>query len=98
MSNTPDILKKIVARKREEIAERSARVSQAELAEGLVQVDAPRGFVNAMQAKLDAGRPAVIAEIKKSSPSKGVLREDFQPAEIARSYACLLYTSPSPRD
>ena len=87
MSNTPDILKKIVARKREEIAERSARVSQAELAEGLAQADAPRGFVNAMQAKLDAGRPAVIAEIKKASPSKGVLREDFQPAEIARSYA-----------
>lgn len=87
MSNTPDILKKIVARKREEIAERSARVPQAELAEGLAQVDAPRGFVNAMQAQLDAGRPAVIAEIKKASPSKGVLREDFQPAEIARSYA-----------
>lgn len=87
MSNTPDILKKIVARKREEIAERSARVPQAELAEGLAQVDAPRGFVNAMQARLDAGRPAVIAEIKKASPSKGVLREDFQPAEIARSYA-----------
>ena len=87
MSNTPDILKKIVARKREEIAERSARVSQAELAEGLAQADTPRGFVNAMQAKLDAGRPAVIAEIKKASPSKGVLREDFQPAEIARSYA-----------
>jgi indole-3-glycerol phosphate synthase len=87
MSNTPDILKKIVARKHEEIAQRSARVSQAEMAEGLVQVDAPRGFVNAMQAKLNAGLPAVIAEIKKASPSKGVLREDFRPAEIARSYA-----------
>jgi indole-3-glycerol phosphate synthase len=87
MSNTPDILKKIVARKHQEIAERSARVSQTEMAKGLVQVDAPRGFVNAMQAKLNAGLPAVIAEIKKASPSKGVLREDFRPAEIARSYA-----------
>jgi len=87
MSDTPDILKKIVARKHEEIAERRARVSQAELAEGLAEVDAPRGFVNAMQAKVDAGLPAVIAEIKKASPSKGVLREDFRPAEIARSYA-----------
>lgn len=87
MTDTPDILKKIVARKREEIAERSARVSQADLADGLAQADAPRGFVNAMQAKLDAGLPAVIAEIKKASPSKGILREDFRPAEIARSYS-----------
>lgn len=87
MTSTPDILKKIVARKHEEIAERSARVSQAELAEGLAGVDAPRGFVDAMQAKVDANLPAVIAEIKKASPSKGVLREDFRPAEIARSYA-----------
>lgn len=87
MNNTPDILKKIVARKHEEIAERSARVTQAELAERLVAVDAPRGFVNAMQAKIDAGLSAVIAEIKKASPSKGVLREDFRPADIARSYA-----------
>lgn len=87
MTDTPDILKKIVARKREEIAERSARVSQADLADGLAQADAPRGFVNAMQAKLDVGLPAVIAEIKKASPSKGILREDFRPAEIARSYS-----------
>ena len=87
MKDTPDILKKIVARKQEEIAERRARVSQAELAEGLTEVDAPRGFVNAMQVKLDARLPAVIAEIKKASPSKGVLREDFRPADIARSYA-----------
>jgi len=87
MTDTPDILKKIVARKHEEIAERRTRVSQAELAEGLAEVDAPRGFVNALQAKVDAGLPAVIAEIKKASPSKGVLREDFRPAEIARSYA-----------
>ena len=87
MTNTPDILKKIVARKHEEIAERSARISQADLAERLDGVDSPRGFVAAMQAKIDAGGSAVIAEIKKASPSKGVLREDFRPAEIASSYA-----------
>jgi indole-3-glycerol phosphate synthase len=87
MTDTPDILKKIVKRKREEIADRSARVSQAELAGGLTAVDAPRGFVDALRARVDAGQAAVIAEIKKASPSKGVLREDFRPAEIARSYA-----------
>ena len=87
MTDTPDILKKIVARKHEEIAERSARVPQAKLAERLSAADARRGFVAALQAKIDAGLPAVIAEIKKASPSKGVLREDFRPAEIARSYA-----------
>jgi len=87
MTDTPDILKKIVARKHEEIAERSARVPQAELAERLSTAGAPRGFVAALRAKVDAGLPAVIAEIKKASPSKGVLREDFRPAEIARSYA-----------
>ncbi len=94
MPDTPDILKKIVARKHEEIAERSARATQAELAERLADVDAPRGFAAALQTRVDAGLPAVIAEIKKASPSKGVLREDFRPVEIARSYtaggaACL---------
>ena len=85
--STPDILLKILARKREEIAEREAIASLAELRAKAEAADPPRGFVNAMQAKIDEGLPAVIAEIKKASPSRGVLREDFRPAEIAQSYA-----------
>lgn len=94
MSNTPDILKKIVLRKQEEIAERKQQCSLDELKQQLAAAPAPRGFVAAMKAKLEAGKPAVIAEVKKASPSKGVIRENFIPAEIARSYeqggaACL---------
>ncbi len=87
MSDTPDILKKIVARKREEIAEARRRVPEAALRASLEEKSPPRGFVKALKEKIAAGRPGVIAEIKKASPSKGVLRKDFQPAEIARSYA-----------
>lgn len=87
MSGTPDILKKIVARKAEEIAARRARVSREVLEDALGEADPPRGFADALQARIDTGRAAVIAEIKKASPSKGVLREDFRPADIARSYA-----------
>jgi indole-3-glycerol phosphate synthase len=94
MSGTPDILKKIVSRKREEIAERSQQVSLAEMIESARTADACRGFVAAIQHKIAAGQAAVIAEIKKASPSKGVMREDFRPADIAVSYekggaACL---------
>ncbi len=89
-----DILKKILARKREEITERSANVSIDALKQQINTAPPVRDFVAAMRAKLAAGESAVIAEIKKASPSKGVLREDFQPAEIAISYekggaACL---------
>lgn len=94
MSATPDILKKIVARKLEEIQERSARRPLAQVKEVLAGADAPRGFAAAILDKMAAGGAGVIAEIKKASPSKGVLRTDFHPADIARSYerggaACL---------
>jgi len=94
MTDTPDILKKIIARKREEIAEGLRSVSLAEMAGRAKSAEPCRGFVQAMRARIDAGEAAVIAEIKKASPSKGVIREDFRPAEIAASYerggaACL---------
>jgi indole-3-glycerol phosphate synthase len=87
MPDTPDILKKIIARKREEIAARERDRSQSELIEALAGASAPRGFTASLQRAVAAGRSGVIAEIKKASPSKGVLREDFRPADIARSYA-----------
>jgi len=87
MNETPDILRKIVARKLEEIAARSAVTGIDTLKAKVGDADAPRGFAAAIEAKINAGKPGVIAEIKKASPSKGVLREDFRPVEIARSYA-----------
>ncbi|BAO43005.1 indole-3-glycerol phosphate synthase TrpC [Thiolapillus brandeum] len=87
MNDTPDILKKIIARKTEEIAMARRKVPEEALREQLSRASAPRGFVAALKDKIAAGQPGVIAEIKKASPSKGVLREDFRPADIARSYA-----------
>ena len=89
-----DILQRILDRKAEEIAERTARVSLDALRARLADAPPTRGFVAAVEAKRAAGKPAVIAEVKKASPSKGVIREDFDPAAIARSYeagdaACL---------
>jgi indole-3-glycerol phosphate synthase len=94
VSDTPDILKKILQRKTEEIAARRSQVSLAELRDRVPAAPALRSFVGALRAKLAAGLPAVIAEVKKASPSKGLLRPDFRPAEIAASYerggaACL---------
>jgi len=86
MTDTPDILKKIIQRKYEEIAERKEKVSQLQLIQVAEKADEPRGFVTAIEAKINAGQAAVIAEIKKASPSKGLLRENFIPAEIAKSY------------
>lgn len=84
--SVPTVLEKILARKVEEVAERSARVGLAELERMAKAADAPRGFANAMLAQAKRKQPAVIAEIKKASPSKGVIREHFVPADIAVSY------------
>ncbi len=94
MTDTPDILKRILARKIEEIDERNRTLGLRELEQRVADADAPRGFINALEQKLNAGQAAVIAEIKKASPSRGLLREDFDPAQIAVSYekggaACL---------
>lgn len=92
--NTPTILKKIIDRKHEEVRERLQKVSLATQQQRAKAQPPARGFVAAIERKLKAGDAAVIAEIKKASPSKGVIREKFYPEEIARSYekggaACL---------
>jgi len=82
-----DILDKIVAVKRQEVPAARAQRSEAALRELAAAQSAPRGFAAALRAKVAAGQAAVIAEIKKASPSKGVIREHFVPADIAASYA-----------
>ena len=82
-----DILNKIIATKREEIAAAVAVRPLAAVEADAAAQPAPRNFVGAIRHKIACGQPAIIAEIKKASPSKGVIRPDFQPAEIARSYA-----------
>jgi indole-3-glycerol phosphate synthase len=86
MNAPPDILRKILARKAEEIADRTRRLPVAELKKRLREASPPRGFLRAIRSRIGTGQPAVIAEIKKASPSKGLLRADFRPADIARSY------------
>ncbi|MTI62468.1 indole-3-glycerol phosphate synthase TrpC [Methylophaga sp.] len=85
--NTPDILVKILERKQEEVAERGKKIPLAIMQQLAEHADEPRGFTEAMSRNIADGQPGVIAEIKKASPSKGLLREDFKPAEIAESYA-----------
>ena len=89
-----DILQRIVAVKREEVARARGACDLATLDQRARAAPPTRGFAAALRAKLTAGQPAVIAEVKKASPSKGVLREHFVPADIASSYeaggaACL---------
>jgi indole-3-glycerol phosphate synthase len=87
MSDTPDILKRILARKIEEIAERQQRLSLRELQRQVESLPPPRPFLDHLKRTITQSRAAVIAEIKRASPSKGLLRDPFEPAEIARRYA-----------
>jgi indole-3-glycerol phosphate synthase len=82
-----DILQKILAVKRDEVATAQAAKPLAVLWREAESAPPVRDFLAAMRGRIAAGKPAVIAEIKKASPSKGVLRADFRPADIARSYA-----------
>jgi indole-3-glycerol phosphate synthase len=89
-----NILDTIVARKVEEVRERKSRLPEAELNELALAADAPRGFKEALSTRINQRQPAIIAEVKKASPSQGVIRENFVPDEIARQYqaagaACL---------
>ncbi|MCF8014819.1 MAG: indole-3-glycerol phosphate synthase TrpC [Chromatiaceae bacterium] len=86
MTEIPDILKRIVARKQVEVAERKQRISSRALEIRAADARPTRGFADALHRRAAAGAAAVIAEIKRASPSKGLIREDFDPAEIARSY------------
>ena len=93
-SNTPTVLRRICDRKLEEIAERKAVTGLDVVKDRALVADAPRGFIRALETHRDRGVPGVIAEIKKASPSKGVIRADFDPVSIATSYeqggaACL---------
>ena len=94
MNDKADILNKILARKKQEISDRKALKSQSDLESLLAAASPVRGFVDALKNKMQQQQPAVIAEIKKASPSKGIIRENFKPAEIALQYqqggaACL---------
>jgi indole-3-glycerol phosphate synthase len=82
-----DILERILARKRQEVATRSASVPRGRLESQVAHAPSLRPFADAVAANIRAGLPAVIAEVKKASPSKGVIRPQFDPAAIARSYA-----------
>lgn len=86
MTNTPTILRNIITRKHEEVRERERQVSLTQLRAAAAAADPARGFVQALAKRIESREPAVIAEIKKASPSKGVIRADFNPAALAESY------------
>lgn len=86
LQNTADILREILEHKAEEVAHRKSRMSLSDLEAQLENCSPPRGFHRALKERVDQGLPAVIAEIKKASPSQGVIRENFQPVQIAQSY------------
>ena len=82
-----DILEKILKVKREEVAAAKQKRSLTAVRDDAGKAGVPRDFLGALHIKISGGMPAVIAEIKKASPSKGLLRADFDPVEIARTYA-----------
>ena len=82
-----DVLSRIEAYKRQEIAAAKAAVSQVEIERRASEASSPRGFANAIERHLAEGRPALIAEVKKASPSKGLIRADFDPPSLARAYS-----------
>lgn len=96
-----DILGRIMAYKREDVARRRAHISMAEMERRALAAPPCRGFARALDAMAQSRRPALIAEIKKASPSKGLIREDFDPASLARAYeeggaACLSVLTDEP--
>jgi indole-3-glycerol phosphate synthase len=89
-----DVLARILAAKRREVEERRAAIPQPEIEKLAARASPPRGFERALRSRIARGQAAVIAEIKRASPSRGLIRADFDPARIARSYeahgaACL---------
>lgn len=86
MSDLPDVLQRILARKAEEVRDRQRQATLAQLEARIAARSPTRGFAAAIEARVAAGASAVIAEIKRASPSKGVIRHDFDPATIAARY------------
>ena len=86
MTTGSDVLDKIMAHKAEEVEFAKTQTSLADIKAQAVDIESCRGFVAAISKSIEADKPAIIAEVKKASPSKGLIRENFKPAEIAESY------------